>query len=446
LHQFVKNWCKNIRALDASDDVSFNTWLEGTLYTRRKKKELEVLRQETYIKNVPFVSQYKYVKCFIKNESYSTYKVPRAILARADEFKIRVGPIFKAIENRLFSLEAPYGYPYFIKKVPIPDRPKVILDCLGVSLAYVDRPTEHLRRVMATDYSQFEASFQEDIMKNIELPFYEFMTCFLTEHEEFMNFVSDLMGVNTCIFKNWIFKILCRRMSGEMNTSLGNGFSNLMITLFTLSFHKCQRIRLFVEGDDCVCSYDGPIIDSKFLLNLGFLVKMKYLTSPSLASFCGQIFDLSSLVVITDPVKVILNFAWANMKYVNSAHFIKQGLIRSRAMSLLYQFPGCPIVQSVATTFIRVTRDYLPFLDTTEDRYHQEIIRDALRVSLVTKEVSMSSRELMFEVFGISVAHQLLIEEYFNSYIDGPINCPIVLNYCNDDMVHNYYNYVKQLL
>jgi len=431
--------------LSLLDDVAFKSWLEATLYTRRKKNELLKIYQETVTSGFPFLNNMKIVNCFIKNEAYPLYKPPRAILARCDEFKIRVGPIFKAIENSLFSVKASYGFPYFIKKVPIPDRPKIILDCLGDSFGFTDRPNENLRRVLVTDYSQYEASFVPEVMKAIEMVLYKFMIERLPEFDEFSEFLEELLGINTCVFRNWIFKIRSRRMSGEMNTSLGNGFTNLMVTLFVLNYHKCKKIRIFVEGDDCVCTYVGPIISSDFVKNLGFLVKMTYLTSPSLASFCGQIFDLNSLVVITDPIKIILNFSWTNMKYSRSAEYIKQGLIRSRAMSLLYQFAGCPIIQCFALKFLKLTRNYLPYIDETEDRYHIELIRDAVRSKLVAKEVCMSSRELMFQVFGITVGRQLLIERFIDLYQGGPFNCPCILDYVNDDMVHNYNNYVVQL-
>jgi hypothetical protein len=425
--------------------VSFHSWLENTSYTRRKKDALSKLYQETCLLVGPKTATYKVVVCFIKNEAYIIYKAPRAILARSDEFKVRVGPIFKVIENKLFAVKASYGQPYFIKKIPIPDRPKVILDTLGSGFCFTDRPNECLRRALVTDYSQFEASFVEEVMEALEIPFYYFMAENLPEFHEFKLCVDELTGINTCVFRNWKFKIRSRRMSGEMNTSLGNGFSNLMISLFSCYYHKCSDIRIFVEGDDCVCTYVGPIIPSTFVEKLGFIVKMTYLSSPSLASFCGQVFDLETLVVITDPIKIILNFAWMNMKYLYSADYIKKGLLRSRALSLLYQYSGCPIVQKFSERFIYITRDYLPIVDETDDRYHQELMRDILRMKIVSRPVSFQSRELMFSVFQIPIVVQLQLEKYFAEYDFGVINCPQILNYVNDDMVHNYNNYVRQL-
>jgi hypothetical protein len=436
-----------LRRLTLDDDLAFESWLERTSYSRKKKNELSQLHKK--VCELPVKMVCKTVKAFIKNEAYPMYKAPRAILARSDEFKVLVGPMFKAIEELVYDLKSPNGFPYFIKKIPIPERPKVILENLGDGNGFTDEPLMHKRRVLVTDYSQFEASFTPEIMDILEMQLYHYMIENLPEFVKFKELIDTLKAINVCVFRHFKFKIKGRRMSGEMNTSLGNGFSNLMITLFTLTVHGCRDIRLFVEGDDCVCTYWGPVISSDFLVRLGFLVKLKYLTSPCEASFCGNIFDLFSLVVIADPIKILLNFSWINMKYFRSSHAMKMGLLRSRALSLIYQYSGCPVIQPFAMRVLELTKGFKAVLDTTIDGYHKHIYEAAIalepKLQDVLRPVSFKSRELMFSVYEISISFQLMLEDHFAKMEFGPINCPIVLSTVNADMLHYYEHYVRQL-
>jgi len=384
------------------------------------------------------------VKCFIKNESYPKYKYPRAILARSDEFKVLVGPVFKLIENHIFSLKTDYNSSYFIKKVPVPNRARAILDVIGTSVGHNDPGTadQFLRRYVVTDYTSFESSFTKDIINNCEMKLYEHCVSCLPEGKAFMGYLETIVGQNRCFFSNINFSILARRMSGEMNTSLGNGFSNLMLTLFVMFEIGARDVRLFVEGDDCILTYVGPMFQPSLVLKLGFKIKFVFLRSPNLASFCGQIFDLTHLVIVCDPLKIILNFAWVNMRYVKSAHRIKMGLVRSRALSLIYQYSGCPIVQCFAWRMLELTERYEVYFDETVDGYHRQLYTDALKHIPQFRPIQFTSREIIEDVFNITVDHQIIIEAYFSSYKFGPIDLYILRNYCTYDQLHYYDNYI----
>lgn len=384
------------------------------------------------------------VKCFIKNESYVKYKFPRAILARSDEFKILVGPVFKLIENHVFSLKTSYGSSYFIKKVPVPLRAKTILDVIGTSVGYNDEATatHRLRRYVVTDYTSFESSFVRDFIEVCEMVLYERCVSLLPEYKDFVRYLETIVGQNKCFFRNVNFSIDARRMSGEMNTSLGNGFSNLMLTLFVMKEIGATDVRLFVEGDDCILTYIGPMFQPDLVLKLGFKIKFLFLTSPNLASFCGQIFDLVHLVVVCDPLKIILNFSWVNMKYMRSTPKIKMGLVRSRALSLIYQYSGCPIVQCFAWRMLQLTQNFEAYFDETVDAYHRKMYLDAIKHTPQYRQVQFSSREVVEEVFNITVSHQLLIENYFTSYEFGPIDLYVLKEYCTYDQLHYFDNYI----
>lgn len=399
-------------------DVSVESWLEKTNYSRQKKKQLLSLYERTLAKGEgDFIKHNNFCKCFIKDESYPAFKIPRAILARKDECKLRLGPIFKLIEEEVFKL------PVFVKKVPVVERAKLIRDLFGELPAWTEESCQDegdrysfMRRIMNTDYTAFESSFTRDVMMEVEMRLYRFMVRNLPEGPRFLEILDKaVMSENLLVFKTLVSTVLAGRMSGEMNTSLGNGFTNLMLFKFAMFVFGCEHDECLIEGDDCVSSYLGPIIPSSFWSSLGFNIKLVYLKSPNLASFCGQIFDFDSLTVISDPLKNVLNLAWSSMLYAKSTHRTKMGLLRSKALSMLHQYPGCPILQSVARCYVRLTEGFRFKIDMSMSAYKRAEIRRMCEAPIVYRDISYSSRLLMEEVFGFSILEQIEVEQYFDT-------------------------------
>jgi hypothetical protein len=207
--------------------------------------------------------------------------------------------------------------------------------------------------------------------------------------------------------------------------------------LFTMEYHKCKNFTCLVEGDDGIGSYVGPKISNEFYSWLGFIIKLKYYTNLNTASFCGQIFDVETRTVICDPIKVLLNFSWANIKYANAKVKVLRGLLRSKALSLLHQYPGCPILQSFAQRMLELTACYKYVVDES-DRWKARQVRDAVAAKPVARPVAMSTRQLMFDVYGITSIDQLLLEHYFENLESiKPLWHP-VLNYYIKDVCFEY--------
>jgi hypothetical protein len=397
---------QHLLPLDAMADESFEHWIEKTHYTRRKKEQLRRLFMETCAQIDDQVSDYV-VKCFIKDEAYPMYKFPRGIYARCDDFKIRIGPLLKLIEEEVFDL------PYFIKKVPVPDRPRVLLERFGFVQAHDDRPDEILPRLLVNDYTAYESVFVP-MMMLVEMIMYSWMVQNMAGGREFMRNIEKLRGWNICKFKFIIAYILALRMSGENTTSIGNGFNNMMVTFFNIESIGGKVIAALFEGDDCLVYYIGPMVRNQQYLDLGFLAKPQFFVNFNEASFCGQIFDLDTLTVIADPIKYIMNIGWVSVRYANAKDKVLRGLLRSRALSLLYQYPGCPIIQNMALAYIRLTEGVKPVYEKL-DEYHQQIQREALKAKLPIREIKPSTRELMEKVFKVRYFDQLIIERYFDS-------------------------------
>lgn len=384
--------------LDSGCDVSVQSWLQGTDYPASRIAELLEL-DGAYREG-----KHDWCKSFMKDEPYDLYKQVRAINSRSDEFKVRTGPIFKLIEKAVFEL------PYFIKKVPYNQRPQYIMDNV-----YADGAT-----YVATDYTSFEALFTKDLMEDVELILYKYMSKHVEGGREWYDIVERaLTGPQKCVFKHITVECNATRMSGDMCTSLGNGFANLMLMLFCCEENGNTNVRGVVEGDDGLFSMDGPRLTSKMFSDLGLNIKLEHHSELNKASFCGLIFDEFDRINVTNPMKMLCSFGWTSALYARSNSKKLRMLVRAKSLSIAYQFPGCPILSALAQYGLRVTSGVDVRHYATQSRNLNMWQRDILLEALKNKESLLveppiRTRALVHEAFGIAPDRQIAIEGYLN--------------------------------
>jgi len=408
LAEFVRSWLlKNLSPLNTQDDVSFNTWIEATKYSRRRKEELKKTFEA-------FDGKWKKrdleCKSFNKAESYSAWKHLRGINSRSDIFKCIVGPTFSAIEKVLFKMK------WFIKKVPVSDRARHVWETMYSPTA----------QYYATDYSAFESHFDLQLMTEVEFQLYAFMTSALPTGASWFNLVRETLGgLQTCHYKGFVAAGVASRMSGEMCTSLGNSFANLMIFLFVCSKAGIEEkdINGFVEGDDGLFKFERhQFIDDSLFTKLGLTIKIDKYDTLNEASFCGLIFDPDSLIIITDPREVLTDFGWAGPSYVHCGRVRRGELLRAKSLSFMHQYPGCPIVQSLALYGLRATAhvDLSRYLERgsmkTSEWERGQLLEAVENIDkLVSRPVTRRSREIVDKMYGISPDEQIRIENILDS-------------------------------
>lgn len=247
-------------------------------------------------------------------------------------------------------------------------------------------------------------------------------------------------------------------MSGEMNTSLGNGFTNLMFIKFICYKKFGVDVTAFVEGDDGIFSPPGPVSDQDFL-DCGLLCKLIDANQKITSPFCGIIFNYTDNVNITNPIKVILKTPWLHKKYVTSSKIIRLQLLKSKSLSLLWQYPGCPITQSYGLWLLKSCFFVDNYVRDKDIWYRNE---DFKTVLLKTKEIddfdeilsylpirhiTVESRMLMQKHYDITIDTQLYIEDLFDNKLQPgiPFSDPIIYDLCNDDQKHFDTNYVNEI-
>jgi hypothetical protein len=365
--------------------MGFEEWLASTSYNDERKQELRVayfaLRGGR-----PTRWQCRKIKSFVKTESYPEYKHCRMINSRSDFFKVFSGPLFKAIE------EVVYQLPEFIKHVPVPERPGKVKELRRAG-----------RRYYSTDFTAFESHFLPEVMDAIELELYRHCLSWCPADAELIcrtlkgrNDMSTHTGVHASIYG--------RRMSGDMCTSLGNGFTNLMLAKFIAS-EQGHELYGFVEGDDGLFATEAILSEDKYR-ELGFTIKITPEDDPCAASFCGMVFADSGEIV-RDPTDYLANFAWTS-SFISAGDRVMDELLRAKALSSVYETPQCPIVGAVARWALSQTRHVRPRF--VEDGYHNlsSVPRDESK--LPAFDPADDTRALVERKFGISRDVQLEIE------------------------------------
>lgn len=385
LSVFVAGWLKNhIRPVDP---MEFEDWLESTSYNLHRKQQLRQAREST--NGRPTMRRCSHVKMFGKRESYPEYKHARMINSRVDEFKAYSGPMFKAIEEELYSVRiGPTKQMPFVKHMTPEERMERVI-------SIKQQPGHYF----ATDFTAYESHFTPEVMNACECLLYKHCLQKMPDDAEFI--CKVLCGPQRLSSRGGVHvRIKGRRMSGDMCTSLGNGFTNLMLALF-VAHEAGAHLDGIVEGDDGLFVSDIPL-NAEMWKRLGFTIKLEEVRDPCKASFCGLIFGESGQI-IRDPRRFFQKFGWTE-SFVNGNDTVMHRLLLARALSALHETPQCPIVGLIARRAVSLCAGYTPLYPS--GWYKPKISSWASE----PYSPSPATRQLFAECYGISVEQQLAVE------------------------------------
>jgi len=370
--------------------LTFKDWIATTSYSLGRKKQLEIIEERNKGRLPSFIKCQK-VKGFGKTECNGQFKTPRNIMSRVDDVKVIFGPIFKAIELVVYESK------YFVKHLTAQEKMERVKGMVCGSGFYC----------FESDYKGWESVFDPEMMRACEFILYKSM---LSE-KDFKMISTVLAGKNRIRGRG--YKVDCngKRCSGEMNTSLGNGFSNLCLTLFLIwmKIGEPEDVgKVFdhydgiVEGDDQLAITDVDLGPEDFA-KVGISVKMQRRPKPCEASFCGMVFT-STGEIVREPRRFLEKFGWTG-SFLASDEYMMDCLLRAKALSTLFETPQCPIVAPLAHRALEVTRGAVPRF--VYDGFH-DVVPD--EKSVVDYNPSNEVRVLFASLYGISVEAQLKAE------------------------------------
>lgn len=379
--KFVVRFCQEeLEPLNVQPD--FWDWINEAPYPLVRKEEL-ITQYIECCGDFPPSKKNQKIASFIKTESYPEFKHARWINSRHDAFKAWSGPWFKAIEKRVFSIE------HFIKHTPVPERAAKVNSIKRDGAQYV-----------ATDYSSFEAHFHPELMDACEGVLVRHMLSRFPDVAD--KICSVIFGQNHGKTRRKVsFKLRGRRMSGDMCTSLGNGFTNLMIWSFLCELHNAEWAG-YVEGDDGIFAvYSGGVPEPSEYAKLGFTIKIERGNDPNVMSFCGII--AADGQNVRSPGEFLSTFGWTS-SCLNGKPSTMASLLRAKALSAAYETPHCPIIRAIADRALFLTRNSVPRF--VSDGYHALPELNAPKFS-----PTPLTREAFSELYGVSVSQQILAEK-----------------------------------
>ncbi len=372
-------------------------WRKEELLRALEKNELYGLPQKFTVKcfgKTEFLTEEPDVPfTYLPVDESAPFKGIRGIYSREDRAKVYLARYFEAISEQVFHS------PDFIKYITMRERPEYIRNKFGSQIG---------KTIYETDFTNFEGINEPGFYKFVEKHVYDYFL---------QNFpgVSDnihriLAGDNRCKFRHFKCVIPGRRMSGEMNTSLGNGLVNIMMLKFVAKLSHAN-IEAVVEGDDGLFISDKPLKESLFGL-LGCKIKMNAHTDIREASFCGM--RMSSNDDIFAPAgRVLVSLPWSTSPIARGGIKKRLGLLKSKCLSILYQYPNCPIVTSIAVNLLaRIHVDAI----WPRDFWHEKTRMETLALQKQTEEMVLrgipsSSRVEYEQMYGIPIGVQYDCEE-----------------------------------
>lgn len=380
--RFVQKQLADVPQVDVTK-VDFEKWLTKTSYNQARQDELR-RAYESLRGGLPSKKQCSNVSAFGKTESYVEYKHMRMINSRGDAFKAWAGPYIHALEKVVYG-----HFPEFVKHTTIEQRAERVRALRRDGALYY-----------CTDYTSFECGFSPRFMEVCENALFRhslgaWKGCgLLCRTNAGQNRMRTRIGCAA--------KVNGRRMSGDMWTSLGNGFANLMIARYQAYLAKADMSAL-IEGDDALIA-TTKALDPSIYAKLGFIIKIDQVQDPCKASFCGLIFSDSGQI-IREPRRFLSTFGWTH-SCVYGGDLIMDELLLAKTLSGLQETPQCPIIGAMLRTAYELTHRLNPRF--VHDGYHKAV--EAKNVEVEPFSPTLDTRALFEEMYGISVSSQLEIE------------------------------------
>lgn len=419
---YVKTKVMDFKPLPLGLDMSAENWINNLSHNYSEKKKKDLLRVAAELPSTRTLFHKRHGAYFAKAEGMPKMKHSRGICSPEDAIKCRLGAAAHYMEDYVYSNG--HGWKvHFIKHVPVWNRPRYILDLLRMVGG----------GVMATDYSNFECSHSREVMIAGELQVYKRLL--LNYPDVYRDFA---MICTTNIMRNkqgLTLKIIGRRCSGDMVTSLGNGVVNALLIMYLNDRTEAGLVGAVVEGDDSLMSLPKPL-DFTLAIKLGFVVKKVSSDSIGRAGFCGLIFDEEDLVNIVNPFERLASVGWTGSNAKHGGSKVMLELAKANFMSLLAEASRCPVLGAVALCVVcclhgsvaRYVKDW--WVDGYILNHKRPGTLDDIReMGVPLGEVPQRTRILFEACYGVTVAEQLRIEQWCKTaFLDGvrPLDGPIL--------------------
>lgn len=395
-------------------------------YRGRKKTVYEQALQEMELGNSSLEEDAK-VKVFIKYEKTDrTSKadpVPRVISPRDPKFNIRLGKYLKPLEERVFkSLGKLFGHRTVMKGMDVFQ----VADCLREKWDMFKDPV-----AIGLDASRFDQHVSVDALK-FEHDIY--LNCFKRKlHKDKLAKILNCQLANHCTgyAEDGVlsYTTVGTRMSGDMNTSLGNCV--LMVSMIHAYLLHCGVSgQLANNGDDCVvfmeksdlARFSNGLFD--WFWDMGFNMAIEspvYEFEELEFCQCKPVHDGQTWRMCRNPWSAIAKDSVLLKNNVSMDYFrLWLNAVGTGGLSIA---GGMPIFQSFYQMFVRngIT-SYRKSkgskkVELTSDELMPWFMREVgLKGYAKARPITDEARASFWAAFGVTPDEQLCLEEYYDKF------------------------------
>lgn len=338
---------------------------------------------------------------FVKREFYEEMKAARIICKAEDKFVAAVAPVIHACEQVVF--HDSHLSKYFVKGRTINEQ-----------VDMMRRLGQMTGKFAETDHSRFEANYRDKTFKAIEMQFWKHM---LRHNPKTLDIMMKSYQYDRHLYSRQAVAIFRgTRMSGDLWTSLMNGFTNLVVMKAVAKRVGFTFEGLF-EGDDGLCCYNGPDPTPEDFSYYGFEIKLEVKDEINQCSFLTKIFSPKTNNLLADP-ETVERVSWTP----DPAHFLygdksRRRLACEKCVAMLNIYPRTPVGSIKWLAILRVL-GYNRKPIEVHDWYYQSLYHTTTLVkeNLEYPDIQYEDRLLYWQRFGVSPEYQIIMENEFKSW------------------------------
>nr|APG76233.1 hypothetical protein 2 [Changjiang tombus-like virus 13] len=373
------------------------------VYRGQKKKRYAAAAAS--LQSKPVVRADSHPSVFLKAEKWYERKAGRLISARHPRYNLAVGTYLLPIEHRMYkAVDGVFGSPTIMKGYTHERRAAVIhshyssfVDCVAVG----------------QDFSKFDQHISRDALK-YEHAFYDL--CY--GDRNLTRLLARQLGTTcyaTLLDGKVVYKLRGGRMSGDMNTALGNCILSAAL-IWAYAHERGIKVRVIVDGDDSVTFLERRDLAryrdgiAEWMREKGFiLVSEEPVFDICQVEFCQAKYTrLAVPTMVRNPIKAITQ----DHEWIVDRSIAHEDVLSATGLGGLSLYGACPVLGA-----------YYHMLSKASPNAERTLRRLATQSSWLRfagetgtyVEATEEARFAFWETWGMEPGEQRAIEAYFHS-------------------------------
>lgn len=333
------------------------------------------------------------VRLMLKQEKvFDLNKPPRAIQYRRTEYNIALAAYLFPYEHALYHHDDG-RYPSFAKSYNLEDRAKLI----QLKWNKFMKPI-----VYQMDYSKFDSHVTEQHLKCEHAMYLD-----AYGGDRHLAWLLKQQLTNIGITKHGTrYVTKGKRMSGDMNTGLGNSLINYLVLR-----RMTEHAEYFIDGDDCLLITESRTkVDFNVPRQYGFELKVKTTDKLSGVSFCSTNLMVSTCMMVREPEIVVSKHATTFRRLHPDSY---RRLLRSIGECEVAVNRGVPVMQAFGLKLMTAHSRAL---------YDPECEMKRMKMPVTLNKVTLQARLEYADIFPDWPVHRQISFERSIFTPDGEIN------------------------